>query len=67
MTKKTAMRSAVYLLVMAVFLGICAAEDTTPEPEPYRVDFIEETGIDLIMLDVELSDKEGRPIRGLKK
>ena len=44
---------------------MAAAADKPAEPEPYQVDFIEETGIDLILLDVEVYDKDGHPMRGL--
>ncbi len=58
-------RSIGCLLVMAAVAGANGARDNRPEPEPYRVDFIEETGIDLILLDVEVYDTEGLPMRGL--
>jgi len=55
------------LLAIAGLLGVIGAQDKKAEPEPYRVDFIEETGIDLILLDVEVYDEDGRPLRGLSK
>ena len=65
MVKQVAGRSLCCLFAVAGLLGVIGAQDKEAEPEPYRVDFIEETGIDLILLDVEIYDEEGRPMRGL--
>jgi hypothetical protein len=54
-------------MTIAGLLGVIGAQEKAAEPDPYQVDFIEETGIDLILLDVEVYDEDGRPLRGLSK
>ena len=65
MSKKIAIRSLLFLLTASLPTGLIGAQEKAPEPEPYQVDFVEETGIDLILLDVEVYDQDGRPMRGL--
>ena len=41
-----------------------------PKPKidkPARLGLVEEAGIELTLIDVEVTDKDGRPVRGLKK
>jgi VWFA-related protein len=58
-------------LALAALSGFAIAaadrEEAQPTPDPFEVDYIEETGVELMLLDVEVYDEQGRPSRGLTK
>jgi VWFA-related protein len=57
-------------LALAALSGFAMAadrEEAQSTPDPFEVDYIEETGVELMLLDVEVYDEQGRPLRGLTK
>jgi hypothetical protein len=53
------------LAALSSFLPASAEQEEPKLPDPFEVDYIEETGVELMLLDVEVYDDDGLPIRGL--
>jgi len=53
------------LAVLACSTPVSAEQQEPKLPDPFEVDYIEETGVELMLLDVEVYDGDGLPIRGL--
>jgi VWFA-related protein len=58
---------AAALSVSGPLIPTGAQETQAGPPDPHEVDYIEETGVELMLLDVEVYDNAGRPLRGLSK
>ena len=59
--------AAVSVLLLAASAGGARGVEEKKKDQPLHLGLVEETGVDLTLVDVEVTDKNGRPIRGLKK
>ncbi len=59
--------AAASLLLLAASAGGARGVPEKENDQPLDLGLAEETGVDLTLVDVEVIDKNGRPIRGLKK
>jgi len=55
------------LLLSGPILDRVSAQDDADEERPFRSSFIETAEVSLILLDVVVTDKQGRPVPGLTK
>jgi VWFA-related protein len=58
--------AAVFVLALAAF-GTATSEADKKKDQPLRLGLVEKAGVELTLLDVEVTDEKGQPVRGLTK